>query len=177
MNLQYSRTVKTTKGFATVTGYKIICSKVKILKRQTVTTSVLFTVNVVEKGLRYNIRNSSHHLGPPGIIVTTQSTLKHLVDLSLRLRSAQCLKADWEVTIIPWGPKWCVLFLKPGQSAFKTISDFWSQIAVFRVTGYYRYTVIKIDSILWPNFHCLRGWSLKAGYFTLLHRQHESQSS
>ena len=55
---EYSRTVKTTKCFATVTGYKIICSKVKILKRQTVTTSVLFTFKSVEKAVLYNIRNS-----------------------------------------------------------------------------------------------------------------------
>ena len=37
------RTFKTTKCFATV-----ICSNVNILKRQTVTTSVLFTFNAVE---------------------------------------------------------------------------------------------------------------------------------
>ena len=119
--------------------------------------------------VRYNIIKDSQHFGPPGIIVTSQSVLKHLVDLSLWLRSAQCLKADWEVTIIPWGPEWCVLFLNQGLSAFKTIPDCWSQIAVFHVTGYYRFTVIKIDSILWPKFRWLWGWSLKSGYFTLLH--------
>jgi len=71
--------------FATVTGFRIICSIVKILKRQTVTASVLFTFNSIEKRVLYNIRNSSHHFGPLGIIVTSESALKHLVDLSLRL--------------------------------------------------------------------------------------------
>ena len=33
--------------------------------------SVLFTFDSVEKGARYNITNSSHHLRPPGIIVTS----------------------------------------------------------------------------------------------------------
>jgi len=47
---------------------------------------------------------------PPGVIVTSQSALKHLVDL--RLRSARCLRADWEVTIMSGGPKLCELFLK-----------------------------------------------------------------
>jgi len=64
----------------------IICLIVKILKRQTVTASVLFTFNSVEKGVLYNIRNSLHNFGPSGIIVTFQSDLKHLV---------------WSVTIIP----------------------------------------------------------------------------
>ena len=45
---EYSRSVKTTKCFATVTVFRRICSKVKILKRQTVTTSVLFPFNFVE---------------------------------------------------------------------------------------------------------------------------------
>ena len=67
----------TIKWFATVTGFRIICSIVKILKRQTVTASVWFTVNSVEECVRYNIRNSSHHFGPSVIIVTSQSALKH----------------------------------------------------------------------------------------------------
>ena len=45
---EYSRTVKTTKCVATVTGFGIICPKVKILKRQTIKTSVLLTFNFVE---------------------------------------------------------------------------------------------------------------------------------
>ena len=45
---EYSRTVKTTKCVATVTGFRLICSKVKLLIRQTVTTSVIFTFNFVE---------------------------------------------------------------------------------------------------------------------------------
>ena len=57
--------------FATVTGFRIICSKVMIL--------VLLTYNSVEKGVRYNVRNESHHFEPSGIIVTSQSALKHLV--------------------------------------------------------------------------------------------------
>jgi len=43
---------------------------VKILKRQTVTASVVFTFNSVEKGVRYNIRNGSHDFGQTGIIDT-----------------------------------------------------------------------------------------------------------
>ena len=39
---EYSKTVKTTECFRTVTWFRIIYSKVKILKRQTVTTSVSF---------------------------------------------------------------------------------------------------------------------------------------
>jgi len=100
------------KCFATVTGFMIICSKIKIQKRQTVTASVLLTLNAVEKCVWYNIRNSLHHFGPLGIIVTSQSALKHLVDLSLRLWSAYCLRTDWSVTILPWSPQWCELFLK-----------------------------------------------------------------
>ena len=44
----YFRTVKITKYFATVAVLRRIWSKVKILKRQTVTTSVLFPFNFVE---------------------------------------------------------------------------------------------------------------------------------
>ena len=62
-----------------MTGFRIICSIGKILKRQTVTASVVFTLNSVDTGVRYNIRNSSHHFGPPGTVVTSQSALKHLV--------------------------------------------------------------------------------------------------
>ena len=58
---EYFRTVKTTKWFATQTWFRIICSIVKILKRQT----VLVTFNSVEKGVWYNIRKSLHHFGPP----------------------------------------------------------------------------------------------------------------
>ena len=93
-------------------GFRIICSIVKILKRQTVTAPVVFTFNSVEESVSYNIRNSSRHFGPPVIIVISQSALKQLVELSIRLRSAKCLRADWSVTIIPWGPQWCLLFLK-----------------------------------------------------------------
>jgi len=40
--------------------------RLKILKRQTVTASFfLFTFKSVEKGVRYNIRNRTHHFGPP----------------------------------------------------------------------------------------------------------------
>ena len=66
-----------SKCFATVTGFRIICSEVKIPKRQIVTAYVVFTFNSVEKGVQYNIRNSEHHRGPHGIIVTDQSARKH----------------------------------------------------------------------------------------------------
>ena len=54
-------------------GFRIICSIIKILK------TVVFTLNSVDTGVRYNIRNSSHHFGPPGTVVTSQSALKQLV--------------------------------------------------------------------------------------------------
>jgi len=81
--------------------------------------SVSFLYYLIKKGLRmykitvrYNIRNSKHHFGPPGLLVTFQSALKHVKDLSLRLRSYTCLRADWSVTKRPEGPQWCLLFLK-----------------------------------------------------------------
>jgi len=57
---EYSRTVKTTKCFATVTRLRIIYSKVKILKIQNVTTSVLFTFIFVDLGVRSNIEQIVH---------------------------------------------------------------------------------------------------------------------
>ena len=36
------------------------------------------------------------------------------------LSSTKCLRADWEVTIIPGGPKWCELFLILYQTPFST---------------------------------------------------------
>jgi len=47
MFFEYSRTVKKTNVLQ-VTGFRRICSKVKILKRQTVTASVLFAFNLVK---------------------------------------------------------------------------------------------------------------------------------
>ena len=40
--------------------------------KKSFTASVVFTFKLIEKGVRYNIRNSAHHFGPPGIIVTSQ---------------------------------------------------------------------------------------------------------
>ena len=36
------------------------------------------------------------------------------------LRSTKCLRADWEVTIQPRGPKWCELFLILYRTPFST---------------------------------------------------------
>ena len=44
--------------------------------KKSFTASVVFTFKLIEKGVRYNIRNSAHHFGPPGIIVSSQSALK-----------------------------------------------------------------------------------------------------
>ena len=49
--------------------------------------------------VRYNIIKDSHHFGPPGIIVTSQSVLKHWADL--RLRSLVVFTISWIKLTLP----------------------------------------------------------------------------
>ena len=49
------------------------------------------------------------------------------------LRSTECLRADWEVTIMPGGPKWCELFLILYCTPYSTNNTDVITVCLFRI--------------------------------------------
>ena len=62
-------------------------------------------------GLTFHLDSLSTGSTTTFIFSHRQIVLKAPLYSSVFLRSAHCLRTDWEVTIMPWGPNWCELFL------------------------------------------------------------------